>query len=90
VVRALVSLMRDCRCALLSVVIIHNKAGVNDSRNPPEQRQNEAQEKTRDATGHEHGQRWKNYAEKISQCFHVFFLPEDFFIPLPDRSFSNS
>jgi hypothetical protein len=56
--------------ALLRVIIIHHETRVDDSRDPAQQRQNNAEEETRDAPSHEHRQRWKNHAEKISQRFH--------------------
>src|SRR5690349_10422245 len=67
-----VHLMRGCGCALLSVIIVHDEAGVNDSWNPAKQRQNQAEKETGNTTGHEHSQRRKNHAEKIPQRFHLF------------------
>src|SRR5437899_10855855 len=57
-------------CSPLSVIIIHDQAGVNDSWNPAKQRQNYAEKETGNTTGHEHSQRRENHAEKISQRFH--------------------
>ena len=82
--------MRDGRCASLRVIIVHHQARVNNSRDPPQQRQNEAQEETGDTSGHEHRQRRENDAEEISQCFHRLFLPGDFFAFVPGCVFSNS
>src|SRR5438046_260073 len=56
--------------ALLSVIIVHDETRVDDSRDPAQQGQDDAEEETRNATGHEHRQRRKNDAEKISQRFH--------------------
>ena len=48
---------------------------MNNSWNPAEQSQNDAEEKTRDAARHEHRQ-WRQYhAEKISQRLHLVALP---------------
>jgi hypothetical protein len=61
-------------CALLSVIIVHYQASVNDSWNPTKQRQNNAEKETGNTAGHEHSQRRKNHAEKISQRFHLFLF----------------
>jgi hypothetical protein len=71
-------LMRGCGCPLLSVIIVHDKAGVNDSWNPAKQRQNDAEKETGNTAGHEHSQWRKNHAEKISQRFHFRFVVFDF------------
>ena len=91
----MVILMRACGCAFFRVVIVHDETRMDDSRYPAEQRQNEAEEETRDAPGHQHRQWRKNHAEKISQGFHyaVFlFLIVFVFLSLsfPDLSFNNS
>jgi hypothetical protein len=59
-----------CTGALLSVIVVHNEARVNDSWYPAKQRQNDAEKETGNTTGHEHSQWRKNHAEKISQRFH--------------------
>ena len=60
---------------LLSVIIVHDQAGMNDPWDPAKQRQNNAEKETGNTTCHEHSQRRKNNAEKISQRFHhEFFL----------------
>jgi hypothetical protein len=64
-----------CGGALLSVIIVHNQARVNNSWNPAEQSQNEAEEEARNAAGHEHREGWQHHAEKISQRFHLLSLP---------------
>jgi hypothetical protein len=64
-----------CGGALLSVIIVHNQARVNDSWNPAEQSQDEAEEEAHNATGHEHGEGWQHDTEKISQRFHLLSLP---------------
>jgi len=43
---------------------------MNNSWNPAEQSQNDAEEKTRDPARHEHCQWRQHHAEKISQRFH--------------------
>ena len=60
--------------ALLRVIIIDDKAGVNNARNPTQQRQNEAEKKTGDATCQQHCKRRQHDAEKISQRFHLDFF----------------
>jgi len=59
-------LTRACGCALLRVVIVHHETRMDDSRYPTEQRQNDAEKKTRDAPGHQHCKRRKYHTEKIS------------------------
>src|ERR1041385_2559434 len=68
------SLARGCGSTLLSVIIVHHEASVNDSRNPAEQSQNDAEKKTGNATGHKHRQRRQHHAEEISQRFHFRFF----------------
>ena len=58
-------------CALLSMVIVDHKTSVNDSWNPAEQSQNDAEKKTRDSARHKHRKRRQHHAEKISQRFHL-------------------
>jgi len=58
-------------CALLSMVIVDHKTSVNDSWNPAEQSQNDAEKKTGNATGHKHRERRQHHTEKISQRFHL-------------------
>ena len=65
--------------ALLCVIIIDDKAGVNNARNPTQQSQNEAEKKTGDATCQQHGKGWQHNTEKISQRFHSRFLVLGFF-----------
>jgi hypothetical protein len=55
---------------MFSLIIIHDKASVNDAWNPAQQGQDQAQEKTQDSTRQEDGDWWENDAEKITQCFH--------------------
>jgi hypothetical protein len=64
-----------CGGALLSVIIVHDQARVNDAGNPAEQSQNEAEEKARNAAGHEHREGWQDHAEKITKRFHLLSLP---------------
>ena len=70
--RAPLGLMRGC--PLLSVIIVHYQAGMNDSWDPAKQCQNNAEKETGNTAGHEHSQRRKNHAEKISQRFHLFLF----------------
>jgi|GraSoiStandDraft_49_1057285.scaffolds.fasta_scaffold10421_2 hypothetical protein len=60
--------------ALLSVIIIHHQARVNDSWNPAEQSQNDTEKETGDAARHEYRERRQHYTEKISQRFHFSLL----------------
>jgi hypothetical protein len=62
--------MRACGCASLRVVIVHHETRMDDPRYPTEQRQNDAEKETRDASGHQHCKGRKYHAEKISQRFH--------------------
>jgi hypothetical protein len=59
-----------CGGALFRVIIVHHKARVIDSWNPAEQSQKNTEQKTGDATGHEHRKWWQDHTEKISQRFH--------------------
>ena len=63
-------LTRPWGCALLRVVIVHDKTRMNDPWYPAKQRQNEAEEETGDAPSHKYRERRKNHAKKISQRFH--------------------
>src|SRR6266487_1130167 len=62
--------------ALFSVIIVHDQAGVNDSWNPAEQSQNDAEKETSNATGQKHRERRQHHAKEISQRFHheLFFF----------------
>src|SRR5205823_4280361 len=44
--------------ALLSVIVVHHQAGVNDSWDPAKQCQNQTEKETGNATGHEHRHLW--------------------------------
>jgi type IV secretory pathway VirB10-like protein len=57
--------------AMLSLVIVHHQAGMNDAGNPAKQSQEQAQEKTQDPARHQDSNRWKKDAEKIAECFHL-------------------
>jgi len=69
-----VDLMSQSFGALFFVIIIHHQCGVNNSRDPAEQRQKDAEEKTSDPSSHQHGQWWEDHAEKIPQRFHFCFF----------------
>ena len=90
----MVILMRARGCALLRVVIVHHETGVDNPWYPTEQRQNDAQKETRDASCHQHGKRRKYHAEKILERFHKLFLSPLLFgflsLLFADSSFSNS
>ena len=62
--------MSDAARALFLMIIVHYERGMDHSRNPAEQRQQNAEKKTGDAAGHQDGQRWQHNTEKISQRFH--------------------
>jgi hypothetical protein len=80
-----------CGGPLLSVIIVHDQARVNDSWNPAEQSQKDTEQKTGDATGHKHRKGRQDYAEKISQRLHSgLFLFLFFSSCLPDPIFSSS
>jgi hypothetical protein len=57
-------------CALFGVIIIHDETGVYYTWDPTQQSQNEAQEKTGDASRQQYRKRRQNNAEKISERFH--------------------
>jgi hypothetical protein len=52
---------------MLGLIIVYDQASVNDARDPTGQRQQEAQDKTEEAAGHENGNRRKSYAKKVAQ-----------------------
>src|SRR6266480_471008 len=64
--------MSKARGSLFFVIIIYHQTGVNHSRNPAEQGQQQAEEKTGNPPREQHRQRRENYAEKITQRFHSF------------------
>jgi hypothetical protein len=61
-------------CALFGVIIIHDETGVYYTWDPTQQSQNEAQEKTGDASRQQYRKRRQNNAEKISERFHLGFF----------------
>src|SRR5207302_7596054 len=56
--------------SLFFVVVVHHKACMNDSGNPAQQGQEDAQKKTCDPSGHQYRQRREHHTEKIPQRFH--------------------
>jgi hypothetical protein len=52
--------------ALFLMIIVHDKAGMNNSGNPAKQGEKNTQEKTGDSAREQHGQGRKNDAEKIA------------------------
>lgn len=60
--------------ALFGMIIIHNKARMDDTRYPAKQRQEQAQEKTPHAACHKHRDGREDHAEKITKRFHVLSL----------------
>ena len=60
--------------SLFFVVVVHHKARMDNPWNPAEQGQKDAEKKTGDAAGHQHGQWRKHYTEKVSQRFHFCFF----------------
>jgi hypothetical protein len=61
-----VDLMSQSPGALFFMIIIHHQCGMNNSRDPTEQRQKDAEKKTPDPAGHKDRQRWQHDTEKIS------------------------
>jgi hypothetical protein len=55
---------------MLGLIIVHNQAGVNDARNPAEERQEQAQDETEHATRHQNGDRRERDAKEIAEGFH--------------------
>ena len=55
---------------MLGLVIVHDKAGVDDAGDPAEQRQQDTQDEAEDAAGHQDGNGRKDDAKKVAQRFH--------------------
>ena len=73
-----VDLMSDRPRALFLMIIVHDQCGMNDSRYPAQQGQEDAQKKTTYPSGHQYRQRREHHTEKIPQRFHFcFFLVAD-------------
>jgi hypothetical protein len=64
---------------VLSLVIVHDHAGVNDAGHPAQQRQQQAKDETEKAARHEYGDRGKDDAKKVAERFHRN-------CPMPERS----
>jgi len=69
-----VDLMGDCPRALFLMIIVYDQCGMNNSRYPAQQCQEDAQKKTRDPSSHQYRQRREHHTEKIPQRFHFCFL----------------
>src|SRR3954469_24081106 len=54
---------------MLRLVIVDHQAGVNHSRDPPQEREQQAEDETQNAAGHQHRDRRQHNAEKITQRF---------------------
>jgi hypothetical protein len=51
------------------LVVVHHETGVNNAGNPAEQGEENAQDKTQDATGHQNGDRREDDAKKVAESF---------------------
>lgn len=56
---------------MLGLVIGDHEAGVNDAGDPAGQRQQNAQEETKEAPGQQHGDGRKNDAEEVAESFQI-------------------
>jgi hypothetical protein len=54
---------------MLGLVVIHDEAGVNHAGNPAEQGEENAQDKTEDAAGHEDGDWREDDTKKVAESF---------------------
>ena len=54
---------------MLGLIVVHDETGVNHSGNPPEQGEENAQNKTEDAAGHQDSDRREDNAEKVAESF---------------------
>jgi hypothetical protein len=54
---------------MLGLVVVDHETGVNDARDPAEEREEQTQEETQNAAGHQDGDRWQNNAEKVAESF---------------------
>jgi hypothetical protein len=54
---------------MLGLIVVHDETGVNHSGNPPEQREENAQDKTQDAASHEDRDRREDDAKKVAKSF---------------------
>ena len=52
---------------MLGLVIVHDEAGVDDARDPAEQRQQNTEDETEDAATHQDGDGRKDDAKKVAQ-----------------------
>ena len=55
---------------MLSLVIVHHEAGVDNPGDPAEKCEQQAQNETRDSASHEDGDRRKDDAKKVTERFH--------------------
>lgn len=55
---------------MLGLVVIHDEAGVNHAGNPAEQGEENAQDKTEEAAGHQDGDWREDDAKKVAESFH--------------------
>jgi hypothetical protein len=55
---------------MLSLVIVHDQAGVNDAGHPAQQRQQQTKDETQEPASHEHGDWGENDAKKVAERFH--------------------
>jgi hypothetical protein len=59
------------RSPLLGLIVGDHETGVDDAGNPTDQCQQNAQDKTEDATGHQNGDGRKDDAEEIAKRFQI-------------------
>ena len=57
--------------AMFGLVVIHHQTGVNDAGNPTEQSQQQTENETEDPASHQNGDRRKDDAEKVAECFQI-------------------
>ena len=55
---------------MLGLVIVHDETGVNDAGHPAKQSEQQAQDETENAAGHQNGDRRQDDAEEIAKRFH--------------------
>ena len=55
---------------MFGLIIVYDEAGVNDPGDPAQKCEQQAQNETRDAAGHQNGDRRKDDAKKVAERFH--------------------
>jgi hypothetical protein len=55
---------------MLGLIIVHDEAGVDDTGDPTEEREQDTQDEAEDAASHQDGNGRKDDTEKVAERFH--------------------